>query len=43
MVLENRMDRGAWWAIIHGVTMSQTQLKQLSTHTVKETDEGRIS
>ena len=24
--LENAMDRGAWWATIHGVTESQTQL-----------------
>ena len=24
--LENSMDRGAWWAIIHGVAKSQTQL-----------------
>ena len=24
--LENFMDRGAWWATIHGVTKSQTQL-----------------
>ena len=27
------MDRGPWWAIIHKVTKSQTQLKQLSMHT----------
>ena len=32
--LENPMDRGAWWATIYGVTESQTQLKQLSTHMV---------
>ena len=25
--LENSMDRGAWWAIVHGVTKSRTQLK----------------
>ena len=25
--LENPMDRGAWWAIVHRVTKSQTQLK----------------
>ena len=25
-LLENPVDRGAWWAIIHGVTKSQTQL-----------------
>ena len=24
--LENRMDGGAWWAAVHGVTQSQTQL-----------------
>ena len=27
--LENPMDRGAWWATVHGVTKSQIQLKQL--------------
>ena len=31
--LENSVDRGAWQAIVHGVTKSWTQLKQLSTHT----------
>ena len=30
--LENSMDRGAWWAIVHGVAKSQTQL---SVHTYK--------
>ena len=24
--LENSMDRGAWWATVHGVTKSQTWL-----------------
>ena len=24
--LGNPMDRGAWWATVHGVTKSQTQL-----------------
>ena len=24
--LENLMDRGAWWAAVHGVTKSQTRL-----------------
>ena len=28
--LENPMDRGAWWATVHGVTKSR---KRLSTHT----------
>ena len=30
--LENPMDSGAWWATVHRVTNSQTQLKRLSTH-----------
>ena len=30
--LENLMDRGAWWAPVHGVTKSHTQLKQLSNN-----------
>ena len=30
--LENPMDRGAWQAIVHGVTNSQTRLKRLGTH-----------
>ena len=30
--LENPMDRGHWWTIVHGVAKSQTQLKQLGTH-----------
>ena len=25
--LENHMDRGAWWVVVHGVTKSQIQLK----------------
>ena len=29
--LENSMDRGAWWAIIHGVTKSQTQFFNQTT------------
>ena len=31
--LENSVDRGAWWAAVHGVTKSRTQLKRLSMHT----------
>ena len=31
--LGNTIDRGAWWATVHRVAKSQTQLKQLSTHT----------
>ena len=30
--LENPVDRGAWWAAVHRVAQSQTQLKQLSMH-----------
>ena len=30
--LENPIDRGAWWATVHGVAKSQMQLKQFSTH-----------
>ena len=30
--LENPMDRRTWWATVHGVTNSQIQLNQLSTH-----------
>ena len=33
--LENRMDKGAWWATVHGVTKSQTRLKQLSMQTCR--------
>ena len=29
LVLENPLDRGAWWAAVHGVAQSQTRLKQL--------------
>ena len=30
--LENLMDRGAWWATVHGVAKSGTRLKRLSIH-----------
>ena len=30
--VENSMDRGAWWATVHRVIKSQTQLKWLSMH-----------
>ena len=26
------MDRGAWWATVHGVTQSQTQLSDQAQH-----------
>ena len=31
--LGNPLDRGAWWATVHRVEKSQTQLMQLNTHT----------
>ena len=34
--LENSMDRGAWWAIVHRVTKSWTQLNRLSMHASKQ-------
>ena len=30
--LENSMDRGGWWAAVHGVAWSRTRLKWLCTH-----------
>ena len=29
--LENPMDRGAWWATVHGVTKSQTRLSDFTS------------
>ena len=30
--LENPMDRGDWWVVVHGVTKSWTRPKQFSMH-----------
>ena len=30
------MDRGAWWAAVHGVAQSRTRLKRLSMHDALE-------
>ena len=30
--IENPMDRGAWWATVHGVEKNQTRKKRLSMH-----------
>ena len=38
--LENPMDRGAWWAAVHRVTKSWTQLKRLITHTDTQLGSG---
>ena len=32
--LENPMDRGAWWATVHGVTKSRARLSTGHTHTI---------
>ena len=32
--LKNPMDRGAWWATVHGGAKSGTRWKQLSMHTL---------
>ena len=32
ILLENPMDRGAWWATVHVIAKNQTGLKRLSTH-----------
>ena len=39
--LENSMDRGAWWATVHGVAKSQTQLSDSHTHTHTHTHTHR--
>ena len=31
--MRNPMDRGAWWATVHGVTKSQTRLTHTHAHT----------
>ena len=32
---KNPIDRGAWWATVHGVTKSRTRLMQLHTHALE--------
>ena len=34
--LENSIDRGVWWAMVHRVAKSQTQLKCLCRHACTE-------
>ena len=36
--LKNPRGSGAWWAAIHGVTQSQTRLKQLSSSSSSRID-----
>ena len=33
--LENPRDRGAWWAAVYGVAQSRTQLKRLSSSSIR--------
>ena len=37
------MDRGAWWATVHRVAQSWTQLKQLSLHTLIKSMSGALA
>ena len=34
--LESTVDKGAWWAAVHGVAQSWTRLKQLSMHALEK-------
>ena len=40
--LENSTDRGTWWAEVHGVTRSQTQLSNTATHTHTQTQATKL-
>ena len=40
--LKNPKDRGAWWAILHGVAKSRTRLKQLSMHKHSDWSKGEM-
>ena len=40
--LENPMERRAWWAIVHGVAKSWTQLKKLITYYVLNFQTARL-
>ena len=35
--LDNPMDRGAWWAILHGVAKSRTRLNDFTSLLLKST------
>ena len=39
--LENPMDQGGWWATVHGVPKSQTQLSDLTTACEMKSDQPR--
>ena len=40
--LENPMDGGAWWAAVHGVAKSWTQLSDFTLDYMEEIWEGRL-
>ena len=40
--LENPMDRGTWWATVHRVTKSRTQLKWLNIHAHNPNKQGCV-
>ena len=40
--LENSMDRGAWWATVHGVAMSRTWLKRLNVYAIPRNTGAKI-
>ena len=40
--LGNPMDRGAWWATVHGATKSQTQLSDTDRQTPVIVDQGHL-
>ena len=41
--LENPVDRGAWWAAVHGVAQGRTQLKRLSSSSSSCFPEGGLT
>ena len=41
--LGNPMDRGAWWARVHGIAKSSTRLSDFTSSYIVQNDKGRIS
>ena len=41
--LENSMDRGAWWATVHGITENQTQVSELALSLFPDLSSKQIS
>jgi len=41
--LENSMDRGAWWATVHGVAKSQTQLNPTTKYRLQSSQNTGVS